>query len=303
MVYYKYMNEKIRLNNDNFEDDRRKKRKDTLEKIVENKPRREDMRSREAFDKNSTVVLELYNKKKGVKNITKEDFEQRLIDDPLMRTAIMAMSNNEIEKNREISTHRIEKRKERMDASKDDLTGLYNRKKFDEILNKVFKTTPLENFKNQWVAHIDFDNFKVVNSGLGEHSAGDYALQKVSDVFKKSLRDRDILARYGGDEFRILMRDSSQKEVLNIMERLRKNVEEEIIKYKISENIERDIPVTVSIGVAPFFGDKTEDSMQASDLATAFAKGEKRELQEGEEIKNQIWFYSPENKEYLKHIT
>lgn len=296
------MNEKIKLNNNNFECDRRKTRKETSKKITENKPRREDMRSREAFNKNSALVLELYNKKKGVKNITKEDFEQKLTDDPLMRTAIMAMSNNEIEKNREITTHRIEKRKEKIDANKDELTGLDNRRKFDEILNKVFKTTSLENFKNQWVAHIDFDNFKVVNSGLGEHSAGDYALQIVSNVLRRSLRDRDILARYGGDEFRVLIRDSSQEETLNLMERLRKNVEEEIIKYRTSENEERIIPVTISIGVAPFDEKNLQKTIEASDLATSFAKGEKRELQEGEEIKNQIWFYSLETKEYLKHI-
>jgi len=91
--------------------------------------------------------------------------------------------------------------------SHDNLTGLLNRRAFEQRLDELLKqnsTQPLEHA----VCHINIDRFKVINETCGP-AAGDELLIELAELLKKRVRHRDTLARIGGDEFGIIMRDCS----------------------------------------------------------------------------------------------
>lgn len=99
----------------------------------------------------------------------------------------------------------------------DSLTHVYNRGKIIEIMeNKLTE--------DSMVALIDIDNFKQVNDQYG-HMAGDKILVGVVDVIKSSIRTDDILGRYGGEEFILILKKTDEAEAMKVIERVRKNVE------------------------------------------------------------------------------
>lgn len=127
----------------------------------------------------------------------------------------------------------------------DELTGAYNRRYVMRILEEKFKRSYSDKENRLSVAMIDIDNFKTVNDTYG-HLAGDKVLKSVVDVFRKTLREVDVIGRYGGEEFLILI--AAKNEVASkVCERIRSAIE----KMKISwEN--REIWITVSIGFLSF---------------------------------------------------
>ena len=121
----------------------------------------------------------------------------------------------------------------------DPLTGLFNRKYLQEIEKKL----PLNKYA---VAMIDIDYFKVVNDTYG-HKAGDYVLQECAKIFEASLRESDIVIRYGGEEFVLLINGRTQEERMHaykIVERLRESVQKHLFLYEDTE-----IKCTISIGL------------------------------------------------------
>lgn len=128
-------------------------------------------------------------------------------------------------------------------ANFDQLTGLPNRKLFSELLKQILlKTRNLDT--DLAVMFLDLDNFKTVNDSLGHH-AGDELLLKVSQRMKRMLRDKDVLARVGGDEFIIILTDlPNQQMAITIAERLINCFAEafEIKEWKVHSG--------VSIGIA-----------------------------------------------------
>jgi diguanylate cyclase (GGDEF)-like protein len=119
----------------------------------------------------------------------------------------------------------------------DTLTNTFNRNYLEEIEHVL-------NLEKYSVAILDLDKFKFINDTYG-HKAGDYILSHVSAIFKDSIRDSDILVRYGGEEFLLLInnRDDS-KSNLNICERIRSNIAQENFSFD-----GHDIKVTLSMGV------------------------------------------------------
>ena len=104
-------------------------------------------------------------------------------------------------------------------ANTDALTGLPNRRAWDATITlaveeAVAKSAPL------CVALIDVDNLKLVNDRDG-HAAGDLMLQEAAGTWQEALRDRDYIARYGGDEFAVLLNGCELDEAENVVERLR----------------------------------------------------------------------------------
>lgn len=146
----------------------------------------------------------------------------------------------------------------------DPLTEIYNRQKFDEELMKY-----LASFADEQVATImfDIDDFKKVNDEFG-HMEGDRVLKKVSEIARRMVRERDVLARWGGEEFIILMPYAGKLEAYSVAERIRMEIEKE---FSIEGRV-----VTCSFGVTEISrNDSFEAIMKRVDgyLYEAKAKG------------------------------
>ncbi len=127
-------------------------------------------------------------------------------------------------------------------SNTDFLTGMLNRKGFLSIAPKFIA---LSSRKSKPIAAlmIDIDHFKKINDDLG-HDAGDYILKQVTTCLKKALRGQDILARWGGEEFILLLYDTPLELTLEIAERMR-----ELIEQLKPEYNDTPIRLTISIGI------------------------------------------------------
>ena len=121
------------------------------------------------------------------------------------------------------------------ESNKEPLTGLYNRKFLYDYIDKMWiKENKRENFSFTLI-FIDLDNFKPINDNFG-HEEGDKVLKEVANILKENFRKNDIIIRFGGDEFIVLI-DSQNSHISNIkkiINSLRKRVEKSLNKYNLS---------------------------------------------------------------------
>ncbi len=130
-------------------------------------------------------------------------------------------------------------------AISDELTGLYNRRHFMEILEKQ-KALSERKGTDFILCFCDLDHFKQINDTFGHH-AGDIVLQKFSNILKNTIREVDFAARFGGEEFVCLLIDANMKDAEKVTERIRKSLE----SFNFND-IAPALHATVSIGVANF---------------------------------------------------
>ena len=155
----------------------------------------------------------------------------------------------------------------REQAIRDPLTGLYNRRYLDETLDRELARAERENYPVSFLI-FDIDHFKKINDSYG-HYAGDMVLKNMAAQLTSHARVGDIVCRYGGEEFLVVMPDVSADIALQIAERCRKAFEE---SRTIIE--EKDIQATLSCGIAAFpqNGTKGVDLIAAADRAMYLAK-------------------------------
>ena len=128
-------------------------------------------------------------------------------------------------------------------ADTDELTGLKNRRSFFEMGSREIERAI--RFKHPLAAlMIDLDNFKDVNDNFG-HPVGDRLLKELAEVFKSKLRNVDLIARYGGDEFIVLLPENDTNAATDVADRICHS----IMKIRI-ETAQGKAKVTASIGVA-----------------------------------------------------
>jgi two-component system cell cycle response regulator len=151
-------------------------------------------------------------------------------------------------------------------AIRDALTGLYNYGYFKEALyyevekSRRYKT-PLSLF------FLDIDDFKRVNDTLG-HLRGDKTMRQVAAILKQGIRQADLLCRYGGDEFVMLLTQTPPDQAMVLAERLRQSIAQSSMN-----RLEQRLQVTVSIGVAGLGPEMSaEDLIKAADEAHYRAK-------------------------------
>jgi len=152
-------------------------------------------------------------------------------------------------------------------AHHDPLTGLANRTLLQDQLKEAIESA-LHNGAMGALAFLDLDNFKHINDNLG-HDAGDEVLQEIANRLKANMRDHDTVARVGGDEFVLVIKDQpSLEHVADLVERIRRSVREPI------EVAGKEIVPGTSIGVAlfPLDGDNVDRIMRAADAAMYHAK-------------------------------
>ncbi|MEN8262350.1 MAG: GGDEF domain-containing protein [Nitrospirota bacterium] len=146
-------------------------------------------------------------------------------------------------------------------ALKDSLTGLYNRRFLQEYTETLIAGV-LRRERTVGLIMCDLDFFKQVNDFYG-HSVGDTVLRETSKIIRKCIRSSDLIIRYGGEEFLILMLDINEGETLTIAEKIRETTEE--TKIKVSDGI---IKKTISLGISEFPTD-TDSFWQAIKYADA----------------------------------
>jgi len=155
---------------------------------------------------------------------------------------------------------------ERQRAVTDTLTGLpnreaYNQKLFDEMQRWQRYKHPLS------LAVIDIDFFKKINDGYG-HQTGDKVLKVVAHFVSKKLREIDFIARFGGEEFVLILPETNTDQSLILLNRIREKLASTPFKTG-----DEKITVTVSIGVAEFTdGDSSDDVFARADEALYKAK-------------------------------
>ena len=144
----------------------------------------------------------------------------------------------------------------------DFLTSLNNRGSWEEALINEYKRIKRSGHHSTLLM-CDIDHFKRVNDTFG-HAPGDAVIQQVAAAVKKNLRSTDVAGRYGGEEFAVLLLDTTVDQAMFFAERLRKNVEAMAVEFN-----QQLLKVTVSIGVAEYREDMAEyrDWLEAADKA------------------------------------
>nr|WP_231612827.1 GGDEF domain-containing protein [Pseudoalteromonas sp. NZS11_1] len=147
-------------------------------------------------------------------------------------------------------------------AARDPLTNCYNRRILFEIMNRDFLDLP--QIEEYCILMVDIDHFKSVNDTYG-HSIGDTVLCGVASLLQANIRTSDSVARFGGEEFCIILPNTTQEQAIRIAE---------AIRIKVEKAIFDDIPVTCSFGVTSikFKARTPSELIEQADLALYEAK-------------------------------
>jgi len=148
----------------------------------------------------------------------------------------------------------------------DPLTDLYKRSRFFELAHIEIERARRMS-QPAYIAMLDLDHFKQVNDRYG-HKAGDLVLKSAAGIIHQTIRSYDLLGRYGGEEFIILITGLNTTEALGLLERIRKNISEGAVDYEGMR-----IDVTCSIGLSQIKeSESPEESVKRADEALYEAK-------------------------------
>jgi diguanylate cyclase (GGDEF)-like protein len=152
----------------------------------------------------------------------------------------------------------------------DPLTGLANRRAFDQELTRMANMAAV--FGEQCcLLLVDADHFKDVNDRYG-HRAGDAVLKTLADVLVRTFpRKSDMVARFGGEEFAIILRDANETDALRLGERLLGSIRNMVVHHE-----GEDIRITASVGLAHAVAARPAEWLEAADRALYEAKREGR---------------------------
>ncbi len=205
----------------------------------------------------------------------------RLHDDIRKREAQTRKLNEELkDKNREIKkmneeledrirerTEELERANQRLQelASRDSLTGLYNRRFFFEAVDNNVIPGAIREGKPVSAFIIDIDKFKSINDTYG-HDVGDLVIKRLADIISSSVRKGDIAARLGGEEFAVVLPETNIHSAIDVATRIKREAEGSIVG--------NGVRFTVSIGVSDY--DKMEEgiseTLRRADVALYRAK-------------------------------
>lgn len=156
---------------------------------------------------------------------------------------------------------------------RDELTGLYNRRGFSKAARR-FMEQQHDNNVNSLFIYVDIDRMKMINDVYG-HAAGDMAIRMTASVLKMSVREEDIIARIGGDEFVILARNISPELIPNIHDRINKL----LVNYNEGSNHEWEL--SISCGTVSFIEgtvNNVEALMEKADARLYEEKNKKKNM-------------------------
>ena len=156
-------------------------------------------------------------------------------------------------------------------ANRDYLTGLYNRRYFYNTMNEYIEDVKRSGEKFA-VAMIDIDHFKKVNDTYG-HDIGDRVIVTLADILRSSTSPRDVVSRFGGEEFCIVLKNINRYSAEDILAR----IHAEVANYSLQIDQERVITFTISIGAVLYQdGESLDDAINEADMLLYKAKKEGR---------------------------
>ncbi|PKG84955.1 diguanylate cyclase [Colwellia sp. 75C3] len=189
-----------------------------------------------------------------------------------MQVVVTLLVTDDFQENYQITLHDISKRKQQITlldqkANYDGLTKLFNRQAAEQHLKQL--TTTRKPFA---LIMMDLNDFKPINDIFG-HDAGDEILIHVSSQLLKSLRKADVLSRWGGDEFVIILPEASREEVINVCAKLSSKLSKPL---HLSQH-NKSVFVTASMGVSFYPDDQVEllELIRSADKAMYQVKKEK----------------------------
>ena len=174
----------------------------------------------------------------GIQSQIEKDSIQSIVIDSILTTLLNLVG----------SIKAINKYTENLEfyATRDPLTGLFSQRVFRDLLEYEIKRADRHEYEFGLLV-IDCDNFKPINDTYG-HTFGDDFLKAFANVLSDSKRDEDILSRYGGDEFTIILPESNHQETYTVAKRILENVE----SFELAAPDGTITSMTVSIGMAIF---------------------------------------------------
>jgi diguanylate cyclase len=206
----------------------------------------------------------------GALNSSKEQEQNQASDEGSLSSQLSALIERVQKMEEQDSEIREKLEQEKIRAITDSLTGLpnreaYNGKIHEEMLRWQRYQHPL------CIAVLDIDFFKKVNDTYG-HQTGDKVLKAVATSVAQRLREVDFIARFGGEEFVILLPETSAENALSMLNRTRERLAKTHLRSKKGDE-ETKFTVTVSIGIAEFKdGDTAENAFERADKALYDAK-------------------------------
>lgn len=214
----------------------------------------------------SCMYMKIINREKPINSSA--GINARLI---LITNNAVNYINNEsqktIEKFKPFLTFLLEKYNLTITSTLDKLTGVYNRKYFEEALLFLLDSARLE--KTEFaVIMFDIDDFKGINDKYG-HQTGDEVLVKLTKEVMASIRQEDIIGRYGGEEFIVLLPNVDNEKAINMAEKIRINIEEARILGD-----KRTVSISIGIAMSAYESLNSEEIIERADQALYKAKHE-----------------------------
>jgi diguanylate cyclase (GGDEF)-like protein len=160
-------------------------------------------------------------------------------------------------------------------ATHDDLTNLYNRRMFNLRMSEEIARSDRDQY-NLAILLCDIDHFKAINDSQG-HQMGDKILKATARSIQESTRGTDMVFRWGGDEFVIVLLDTTREGILIAAERIRKGI------LKIAREGQVGIDISIGVAIYPEHGRNAEELMSLSDRALYIAKRGGDKIQIGDE--------------------
>ncbi|MCK5231165.1 MAG: GGDEF domain-containing protein [Desulfobulbaceae bacterium] len=200
------------------------------------------------------------------KLVEKNLIELRIANDKIKKRLIKAEDRL---KSQELQVGKLQRK-----IRSDPLTGVMNRLAMEEDLSDELSRCKRYG-RTFGIVMIDIDHFKKINDTHG-HTIGDEALKAFAQTLRKCLREVDVIYRYGGEEFLVLLPETEGKNSLITAERLRKMIESQVFKYKNDPSLQ--LRLTASFGVSVFLKGDSDylDIIKRADQALYMAKNNGR---------------------------
>ena len=157
------------------------------------------------------------------------------------------------------------------EAMHDGMTGLLNHKFFEKRLKEEIERS--ERYEQNFsLLFLDLDKFKRINDTYG-HQFGDYVLKQTSKIIQKSVRNIDVVSRYGGEEFSVILVNANRLDAQKTAERIRKEIE---LNEFINGSIKEKLTISIGIGIYPADANNFNGIISFSDRKMYKAKNDGR---------------------------